>query len=261
MKFQIVKDSLFVTLGHGEAVRCESDAAVTYSPNIHVTGEMTKGLLSAMARNMLTGETFFMQILRCVEKNGQAMVAPKQIGDVHVIEEVADCPLLMSPGAFLAAGEHVNISSVTQNIVGAMFSGTGLFILEARGVGPVAFSGFGTIIRRDLEQGQEMIVDNGHILAWDATTRYNIELANRNSILSSVTSGEALVCRFTGPGSIWIQTRNTKGFKQWLNEDNVKKGGSAFACMGFCIVGMMFCLFFMIIIWLATKKAVIDDDI
>ncbi len=33
---------------------------------------------------------------------------------------------------------------------------------------------------------------------------------------SSFTSGEALVCRFRGPGTVLIQTRNPKGFASWI---------------------------------------------
>ena len=31
-------------------------------------------------------------------------------------------------------------------------------------------------------------------------------------------SGECLVCRFRGPGKVLIQTRNPKGFKNWLTK-------------------------------------------
>lgn len=34
--------------------------------------------------------------------------------------------------------------------------------------------------------------------------------------LSSFTSGEAIVCRFKGPGTVLIQTRNPIGFGSWI---------------------------------------------
>ena len=38
-----------------------------------------------------------------------------------------------------------------------------------------------------------------------------------NGWVSSITSGECLVCRFKGPGTVLIQTRNPEGFKDWIN--------------------------------------------
>ncbi|HER2209529.1 TPA: AIM24 family protein, partial [Streptococcus pyogenes] len=36
--------------------------------------------------------------------------------------------------------------------------------------------------------------------------------------LSSVTSGEGLVCRFRGEGTVLIQSRNPHGFGQWVKQ-------------------------------------------
>ncbi|MGK4495621.1 AIM24 family protein, partial [Klebsiella pneumoniae] len=33
---------------------------------------------------------------------------------------------------------------------------------------------------------------------------------------SSATSGEWLVCRFKGPGTLYIQTRNPSAFAEWV---------------------------------------------
>lgn len=34
--------------------------------------------------------------------------------------------------------------------------------------------------------------------------------------MSGVASGEGLVCKFTGPGTVFLQTRNPAGFAQWM---------------------------------------------
>jgi uncharacterized protein (AIM24 family) len=45
--------------------------------------------------------------------------------------------------------------------------------------------------------------------------QYDIEKAS-NGWLNSYKSGEMLVCRFTGPGTIFIQTRNRHALRAWL---------------------------------------------
>lgn len=44
-------------------------------------------------------------------------------------------------------------------------------------------------------------MDTGHLVAWDADMNYKVTKAS-SSIMSRLTSGEMLVCRFTGPGAL-----------------------------------------------------------
>ena len=34
--------------------------------------------------------------------------------------------------------------------------------------------------------------------------------------MSTITSGEGLVCEYEGPGTIFLQTRSTRAFLDWL---------------------------------------------
>lgn len=58
-------------------------------------------------------------------------------------------------------------------------------------------------------------MDNGHLVAWSCD--YKIEKAGGASS-TSVKTGEGLVCRFTGPGSVYIQTRNLEEFQSFIAE-------------------------------------------
>ena len=49
-------------------------------------------------------------------------------------------------------------------------------------------------------------MDNGHLVAWN--TKYVLERVASGGILSGMASGEGLVCKFTGPGTVFLQTRN-----------------------------------------------------
>lgn len=69
--------------------------------------------------------------------------------------------------------------------------------------------------------GEKYIVDNGHLVAWN--TKYVMERVASGGIISGFASGEGLVCKFTGPGTVFIQTRNavslarlTYHFPRWL---------------------------------------------
>jgi len=65
---------------------------------------------------------------------------------------------------------------------------------------------------RTLAPGEQYLVDTGHLVAWHASMPYTIQKAAK-SLFRSLTSGEALVAAFTGPGHpVAMQTRNLHAF-------------------------------------------------
>jgi len=84
-------------------------------------------------------------------------------------------------------------------------------------------SSYGAIHTITLAAGEEMIVDNGHLVAWTEDMTYNIEKAS-NGWVNSIMSGECLVCRFRWPGTICIQTRNPNGFSNWISSFGFSRG-------------------------------------
>jgi uncharacterized protein (AIM24 family) len=65
-----------------------------------------------------------------------------------------------------------------------------------------------------LVEGERYIIDNGHLVAWNC--KYVLERVASGGIISGITSGEGLVCKFTGPGTVYMQTRNPQAFVAWM---------------------------------------------
>jgi uncharacterized protein (AIM24 family) len=65
-----------------------------------------------------------------------------------------------------------------------------------------------------LAEGERYIIDNGHLVAWNC--KYILERVASGGIISGVTSGEGLVCKFTGPGTVYMQTRNPQAFSAFI---------------------------------------------
>lgn len=65
-----------------------------------------------------------------------------------------------------------------------------------------------------LVEGEKYIIDNGYLVAWNC--KYILERAASGGIISGVASGEGLVCKFTGPGTVYMQTRNAEAFKAYI---------------------------------------------
>ena len=71
------------------------------------------------------------------------------------------------------------------------------------------------LITLDVTPDKPLVIDNDHVVAWDAGLNYNIEIA---SGVFGFTTGEGLVNRFTGNGQVIIQTRNIRSLAGELSK-------------------------------------------
>lgn len=224
MNYEILHEGTFPIvkchLEQGEQIKAESDAMITMSPTIDVTGSTEGGILKGLAR-MAAGEKFFFQYLSANRGPGDIIFAHALPGNIIPIE-LNGTGLKIQKDGFLAATTGVDVETKVQNLTKGLFSGEGFFILGARGNGTIFVSSYGAIHEINLNPGEEIIVDNCHLVAWDETLEYNIEKASTKGWISSFTSGEGFVCRFKGPGRIFIQTRNPEGMKSWISKMGFK---------------------------------------
>lgn len=204
-----------VDLPRGRRLKAQSDAMVAMTPTIEVEGKMEGGLLGGLGR-LMSGESFFLQTLTAARGSGSVFFAPASPGEVAVLELQAGDGYVIQKDGFLACSEEVQISTQVQNIAQGFFSQEGFFILKAEGRGLVFLESYGAIHEFDLQPGQQKIVDNGHLVAWSQSMRYELEMGNPG-LIASFTSGEKIVCRFFGPGRLLVQTRQPRQFGLWLS--------------------------------------------
>jgi uncharacterized protein (TIGR00266 family) len=97
-----------------------------------------------------------------------------------------------------------------------LVGGEGLFMMRISGPGLLLLSSFGAIQKIDLNAGQTYVVDTGHLVAFDEGVSYELNKAAKG-LMSTLKSGEGLVARMTGPGSVYVQTRTPATFAGWLS--------------------------------------------
>ncbi|MFZ1828577.1 MAG: TIGR00266 family protein [Candidatus Competibacteraceae bacterium] len=214
---------LHVSLRKGERIYCESDAMVMMEDTLDLTGKMTGGLGSALMRRFANGESFFQQHIEATRGDGDCLLSPVLPGTIQVLE-VGATQYLLSDGAFVAAESGVDLRVRTQSIGNALFAQSGgFFVMEATGKGNIAVSGFGSGFILDVAPGKDVIIDNAHVVAWDSQLHYEISVPNQQGggglfsrLVSSVTSGEGIVLRFSGRGKVIICSRNRNAFSSWV---------------------------------------------
>ena len=220
MKYEILHQDAFPVVScdlvSGESLKAESDAMVAMSANLDVTGSMGKGgILGGLARKFLTGESFFFQRITASRGSGNVLLGHSAPGGIVDVNLDGSYGLRVQKNGFLASEESVEVDTAMQNLAKGLFSREGFFILNIHGKGVVFLSSFGAIHPIELADGEEIIIDNGHLVAWPDYMEYTIEKAS-SGWFSSIASGESLVCRFRGPGTVLIQTRNPDSFSAWM---------------------------------------------
>lgn len=220
-----------VRLERGEQVMAESGAMVSMSPTIKIEAAMSSGGVLGAFKSMVGGESFFRTTFTAETGPGEVVLAPADLGDIMAVN-LAGQGFYVQPGSYLAGDPRLNIN--IQGSVRGMLSGEGLFLLTVQGSGLLLLSSFGAIHAKTLAPGEEYIVDTGHIVAFESSVQYRLEKATGKTqgiggflkgMVQSAMSGEGFVCRYRGPGTIYIQTRQLPSFIQRLIPHLPKSGG------------------------------------
>lgn len=218
MKFDIIGGTAFPLvrfyLDAGESIKSESGAMVAMTRDLKLHGKADGGIMKSVAR-MFSGESFFMQNITAEKGAGWVLLAPTIPGEVVPVEIRDGQELIVQKNGFFAGTPGIEVSTKVQSLAKGMFSGEGFFVVKISGKGTAFLSTYGSIYTVDIPKDEEILIDNGHLVAWDSTMKYEIT-KGASSWTSSVTAGEGLACRFYGPGRVMIQTRNPHALGAWL---------------------------------------------
>lgn len=213
---------LHVSMRRGDKIYCESNAMVMMEEALELKGKLQGGIVQSFLRRFANDESLFQQHIEAVHGDGDCLLSSTLDGDMQILE-VGTVQYTLADGAFVAATDTVNINVKLQGLGGAIFGQTGGFlVMHTSGHGQVVVSGFGTLFEIDVQPGKDVIIDNGHVVCWDSRLTYNLSVSTSRSsgllgnLVSSVTSGEGMVLRFSGQGKVVLCSRNRGNFLQWL---------------------------------------------
>ena len=66
----------------------------------------------------------------------------------------------------------------------------------------------GGIIQKQLENGEKLVLDNYHLVAMSVDANYKV--MKLGGLKTTLLGGEGLVTEITGPGTVFLQTKNLK---------------------------------------------------
>ena len=206
IEFQPSYATLTLELDRGEAIKAEPGAMIAQA-GVGMTTGMSGGIFRGI-RNMMAGESFFVNTFTGQKPNSWVSLAPPTPGDIRGFGLTPDDGELYVQGSsFLACSASIELDSKFQGLRG-IFSGESMFFIRAyaeREPGTVYCNAYGAIKEITVDSDQELVVDTGHLVAFTQGVSYSI--GKVGGIRSMIAGGEGLVMRFRGQGVVWIQTR------------------------------------------------------
>lgn len=214
MKFDITGrpdySMLEVSLEADEKILAEAGAMVAMSRNMQIETKAKGGLLGGLKR-MVVGESFFINTFTAQGEPGTIKFAPSTPGDIEHIS-LSGQSWLMQSGAYIASNGDVTVDAKWGGFK-TFFAGEGFFMIKVSGAGDCWFSSYGGLIKVDYSDGY--VVDTTHIVAFPEGTNYSVQPVG--GLKATFLSGEGLVCRFSGSGTVYVQTRSGPPFAAWVH--------------------------------------------
>jgi uncharacterized protein (TIGR00266 family) len=205
---------LVVNLDLGESITAESGAMTYMSPNTEVHTRMReKSILGTLGLTFLGKQSFFVNDYTAQGRESEVAFVSAPVGDIEILEVNPSQGYIIQKSAYIASTQNVNLDVKWEGFTKGLF-GQGLFMIKVKGKGLLFINTFGAIDKHTLKPGEKLVVDNFHLVAFTDTCQYKV--TKFGGLKETLLGGEGLVTEITGPGDIYIQTKNLKEFVDWL---------------------------------------------
>jgi uncharacterized protein (TIGR00266 family) len=218
MKYEIKYDPsyamLVVDLEAGEKITGEAGAMTYMSSNIDVqTHRRERSILGTIGLSLLGGQSLFVNDYVATGGSGQLGLAAAPVGDIQVLKVEPGRGFIVQKAAYLASTEGIDLDVKWEGFTKGLF-GQGLFMIMITGAGDLFINTFGAIDKHELGPGEEMVVDNFHLVAFSNSCDYKVQKIG--GWKETILSGEGFITNIRGPGEVYIQTKNLREFVDWL---------------------------------------------
>lgn len=208
MRYQIKGETLPVVICHleaGERMITEGGAMAWMSPNMQMETTTNGGLGKAFGR-MFSGESIFQNIYTAQGGHGMIAFASSFPGSIRAFEIAPGQEMIFQKSAFLAGEGTIQLSAYfNKKFSAGLFGGEGFILQKVSGHGIVFAEFDGHVIEYELQAGQQIVIDSGHLAAM--TPSCTMEIKTVPGVKNALFGGEGLFNTVvTGPGRVWVQT-------------------------------------------------------
>lgn len=166
------------------------------------------GKLLGAGKRLITGESLFTTVYtnQVNQKQRVAFAAPYPGKILPMDLRQMGGMLICQKDAFLCAARGVSLGIyLQQKLSVGFFGGEGFIMQKLEGDGLAFVHAGGTVLRRELQPGQTLLIDTGCVVAF--TPNINFEIQYVGKIKTALFGGEGLFfAKVTGPGTVWLQS-------------------------------------------------------
>ncbi|HYR26555.1 MAG TPA: TIGR00266 family protein [Aquabacterium sp.] len=166
------------------------------------------GKLLGAGKRLITGESLFTTVYtnQGSGKKRVAFAAPYPGKILPMDLRQLDGTLICQKDSFLCAARGVSLGIAFQRKLGVgFFGGEGFIMQKLEGDGLAFVHAGGTVVRRELQPGESLMVDTGCVVAYTAGVDFDIQYVGK--VKTALFGGEGLfLARLTGPGHVWLQS-------------------------------------------------------
>ncbi len=208
MKYEIFGGSFpaaKVTLNTNETVYTQSGAMAWADADIEMTTDTNGGLLKSIGR-MFSGSSLMFVTHTAVKDGSEITFSANFPGTIRAFHIDADHEYIAQKSAFLVADPGVNVdASVNKNFWAGLFGGEGIVLQKFTGEGDLLAQIDGSVVEVELQEGQTIKVETGHVAMFDTTCTYDVESVK--GFKNIFFGGQGLFfVTLTGPGKVYLQT-------------------------------------------------------
>lgn len=208
METRIEGDSLPVVtciLNKGESVITENGGMSWMTEGMNMKTSTNGGIMKGLGR-ALAGESLFMNIYTAEKDGSEIAFASSFPGQILEFDLGQGETIIAQKRAFLCAENTVDISMHFRKKLGAgFFGGEGFIMQKITGPGKVYLELDGNVVKKELQAGEKLKVDNGYVAAMTKDVDLNIETVK--GVKNIVFGGEGLfLTTLKGPGTVWLQS-------------------------------------------------------
>jgi uncharacterized protein (TIGR00266 family) len=196
-----------IQLDPGEAIRAEAGTMIYMEKGVEMQTGTGGGIFKGVQR-IFTGESFFItSFLNTAKELKRVAFAAPYPGKIVPLDltEVGGS-FICQKDSFLCAAQGIEIEIAFSKKIGAgLFGGEGFILQKLVGDGLAFAHAGGTIIEKELKEGEILSVDTGCLVAFSPTVDYDIEFIS--GFTNALFGGEGLfLAKLTGPGKVYLQS-------------------------------------------------------
>lgn len=175
------------------------------SPNMLMETTSNGGIGKAFGR-AFSGEKMFQNIYTAQGGPGMIAFASSFPGSIKAFQLVPGQDMIFQKSAFLASEVGVQLSVHFRKKLGSgLFGGEGFIMQRVSGQGTMFAEFDGHVIEYELQPGQQIVIDTGHLAAMSATC--SMDIKSVPGVKNMLFGGEGIFNTvITGPGHVWLQT-------------------------------------------------------